>query len=665
MADQSRNPRNNVSPLFKALTRIFSGPIVNYNQRQVALDRRRNLNKYSTKFKSLAGLDFKKSRYNPYDYMNSAIMVNHNRAERYLDFDQMEYMPELASALDIYADEMTTHSILTPLLKIDCHNEELKSILEELYYNILNIDSNLFSWCRNMCKYGDYFLYLDVDEKMGITSAIGLPLREIERLEGEDKKNPNYIQYQWNNGGLTFENWQMAHFRVLGNDKYAPYGTSVLESARRIWRQLTLMEDAMMAYRIVRAPERRVFKIDVGGIPPEDIEQYMQKVITNMKRHQLVDPDNGQIDLRYNPMSVEEDFYLPVRQGSATAIETLPGGQNAAAIDDVNYLRDKMFSAIKIPKSYLSQLDQMPEEKTTLAQKDIRFARTIQRLHRSVVAELEKIGIIHLYTLGYRGEDIISFNLSLNNPSKLAQIQELEFIKQKFEVAGAAQDTMFSRRWIAEHIFGMDNEEFLRNQRERYFDKKVDKSLEASAEEPAFDAPTAAGATGDLGGDLGGEAGADLGGEAGADLGGEVGAEAGGEAPATPEAAAPAAEPAPAAEEETTPLLVEPGAAKRDDFPGDGLKPVKMTFKDGSEMYIGKGKRKKYKPVPKFKDGRKSAGRRKNMLSTAGGSKDIRQLGRGMVENKETIYNSLAAQLESLTERANKIVNELETEDEV
>ena len=648
MADQNRNPRNNVSPLFKALTRIFSGPIINYNQRQVALDRRKNLNKYSSKFKSLAGLDFKKSRYNPYDYMNSAIMVNHNRAERYLDFDQMEYMPELASALDIYADEMTTHSILTPLLKIDCHNEELKSILEELYYNVLNIDSNLFSWCRNMCKYGDYFLYLDIDEKMGITSAIGLPLRELERLEGEDKTNPNYIQFQWNSGGLTFENWQMAHFRVLGNDKYAPYGTSVLESARRIWRQLTLMEDAMMAYRIVRAPERRVFKIDVGGIPPEDIEQYMQKVITNMKRHQLVDPDNGQMDLRYNPMSVEEDYYLPVRQGSATEIISLPGGQNAAAIDDVNYLRDKMFSAIKIPKSYLSQLDQMPEEKTTLAQKDIRFARTIQRLQRSVVAELEKIGIIHLYTLGYRGEDIISFNLSLNNPSKLAQIQELEFIKQKFEVAGAAQDTMFSRRWIAEHIFGLDNEEFLRNQRERYFDKKMDKSLEATAEEPAFDAPTGGGdlGTGELGDELGGE-------ELGDELGGEAPLEAAETAADTPDT--------PEAEEGTTPLLVEPGAAKRD----DGMKPVKMTFKDGSEMYVGKGKGKRYKPVPLFKDGRKSAGRKKNFLSTAGASKDIKQLGRGMVENKETIYNSLAAQLESLTERADKIVNELETEDEI
>ena len=645
MADQKRNPRNNVSPLFKALTRLFSGPIINYDQRQVALDRRNNLNKYSTKFKSLAGLDFKKSRYNPYEYMQASLMVNHNRAERYLDFEQMEYMPELASALDIYADEMTTHSILTPLLKIDCHNEEIKSILEELYYNVLNIDSNLFSWCRNMCKFGDYFLYLDIDQKMGVTSAIGLPLREIERLEGEDKTNPNYIQYQWNSGGLTFENWQMAHFRILGNDKYAPYGTSVLESARRIFRQLTLMEDAMMAYRIVRAPERRVFKIDVGGIPPEDIEQYMQKVITNMKRHQLVDPDNGNIDLRYNPMSVEEDYYLPVRQGSATEIVNLPGGQNATAIDDVNYLRDKLFSAIKIPKSYLSQLDQMPEEKTTLAQKDIRFARTIQRLQRSVVAELEKIGIIHLYTLGYRSEDIISFDLSLNNPSKLAQIQELEFIKQKFDVAGAAQDTMFSRRWIAENIFGMDNEEFLRNQRERYFDKKMDKSLESTGEEPAFDAPT--GAEGEA-----------------LDIGDEAEAAAPEEEIADVEAPEAAPEPEePAAEEEASPLLVEPGAAKRD----DGSKAVKMTFKDGSEMYLDKKgrKNKRYTPVPSHKEKRRRAGTLKNYLHTAGQSKDMKQMAKGMYETKETIYNSLAAQLESLTERANKIVDELETEDEV
>ena len=186
--------------------------------------------------------------------------------------------PLINAALDVYADEMTTSSPLTKLLTINCPNEEIKGILDNLYYNIMNIEFNLFGWCRNMCKYGDYFLYLDIDEKDGVKHFIGLPPMEIERLEGEDKTNPSYVQYQWNSGGLTFENWQIAHFRILGNDKYAPYGTAVLDGARRIWRQLRLLEDAMMAYRIVRSPERRVFYIDIGGIPEKDVEQHMQKI---------------------------------------------------------------------------------------------------------------------------------------------------------------------------------------------------------------------------------------------------------------------------------------------------------------------------------------------------------------------------------------------------
>ncbi len=219
--------------------------------------------------------------------VTSANMIsNRNRSERYVDFDQMEYMPEIASSLDIYADEMTTHSDLQPMLKIKCPNEEIKSILHALYHNVLNVEYNLFGWSRTMCKYGDLFLYLELDERLGVKNCVGLPQQEVERLEGEDQTNPNYVQFQWNSAGLTLENWQMAHFRILGNDKHAPYGTSVLEGCRRIWRQLTLLEDAMMAYRIVRSPERRVFKIDVGAIPPQEVEQYMQKVMTQMKRHQ-------------------------------------------------------------------------------------------------------------------------------------------------------------------------------------------------------------------------------------------------------------------------------------------------------------------------------------------------------------------------------------------
>ena len=544
MANDRNNPKNQANELFRKLTRLLSGPVVNYRRQLPRKQRRRQLDKY--KFKSASGQSFKKEERSPYGSMHANYMAQQNRQDRYIDFDQMEYTPEIASAMDIYADEMTTSTDLQPLLKIRCPNEEIKYILQSLYTQVLNIEFNLFGWCRTMCKYGDFFLYLDVDEKDGIRNVIGLPTSELERLEGEDKTNPNYVQFQWNSGAMTFENWQVAHFRVLGNDKFAPYGTSVLEPARRIWRQLTLIEDAMMAYRIVRSPERRVFYIDVGNIAPADIEQYMQKVITQMKRNQIVDQDTGRVDLRYNPMSVEEDYYIPVRAGQSSKIETLPGGTYTGDIDDVKYLRDKLFSALKVPASYLSRAEANEEDKTTLAQKDIRFARTVQRLQRSVISELEKIGIVHLFTLGYRGDDLVNWSLSLNNPSKLAEMQELEHWGTKFDVASRATEGFFSRRWIANKLFGITEEELMRVSREMYTDRKFEASLEASAE-----METAAGAMeGGLGGDLAGLGGEDLGGEDLAGLGGEdLGGEDLGDAPpedegvllATPDEAAPAA----------------------------------------------------------------------------------------------------------------------------
>lgn len=501
MARNDRNPNNNQNDLFKSLTRIFSGPITQRRTQSGRQLRRRHLDVYAKRFKSASGQQFKKTEYNPMNIMTLNMISNRNRAERYVDFDQMEFTPEIASSLDIYADEMTTHSALTPMLHIKCPNDEIKYILHSLYYNVMNIEHNLFGWARTMCKYGDMFLYLDLDEHKGLQNCIGLPPQEVERLEGEDPTNPNYVQFQWNNAGLTLENWQMAHFRVLGNDKHAPYGTSVLEPSRRIWRQLTLLEDAMMAYRITRSPERRVFKIDVGGIAPQDVEQYMQKVMTQMKRHQVVDPTTGRVDLRYNPLSIEEDYFIPIKGGqSSTDIVNLPGGQFTAQIEDVKYLRDKLFSALKVPQSYLSMGEGATEDKTTLAQKDIRFARTIQRLQRVLLSELEKIGIVHLYTLGYRGDDLLNFKLSLNNPSKIAEMQELEHWKTKFDIAGAATEGYFSRRWVSENLLGLTQDEYLRMQREMFTDRKIAAEMEAAGQAPE---PAGGAGLGGLGSDLG------------------------------------------------------------------------------------------------------------------------------------------------------------------
>ena len=597
MAEQKfKNTKNEDSELFKRLTKLFSGPIVNYNQPVQSRYRRNQMDKFGQKFTSAGGLEFKKSAYNPYENFSSKMMANQNRADRYIDFDQMEYMPEIASALDIYADEMTTSNELNSMLNIKCANEEIKSILSTLYNKTLNLDSNLFNWCRNMCKYGDHYLYLDIDERLGIKSALGLPANQIERMEGKDPTNPNYVQFQWNSGGLTFENWQVAHFRILGNDKYSPYGTSVLDSARRIWRQLTLLEDAMMAYRITRSPERKVFYIDVGNVPPQDVEQYMQKIMTSMKRNQIVDQNTGRVDLRYNPMSVDEDYFIPVRGGqNNTKIDALPGGQFASAIEDVKYLRDKLFAALKVPMSYLIRGEGATEDKATLAQKDIRFARTIQRLQRVAVAELEKIGIIHLFTLGYRGSDLISFKLSLNNPSKIAALQELEHWKTKFDVAGAATEGYFSKRWIAQHIFALSDEEFLRIQREQYYDRKFTASLEAAGAQPQAAGGGGGGGGLGLGGDLGGpEAGGPEGGPPPESAPPEGGGEGG--APEAPE-------PTPEAGEEGGGALLAAPSKRRDSYG----KTMTTTLKS---------KGKWYKPVATDK---RTIGARARSIKASGG----------------------------------------------
>jgi len=639
MADNKKNPNNPQSELFRRLTRLFSGPIVNWRTQMNRKIRRTALDKYSSDFRSASGQQFKRSEYSPFDIMHSKIMAQQNRAERYVDYEQMEYMPEIASAMDIYADEMTTHTALTPMLTIDCPNEEIKAILQSLYTNVLNLEHNLFGWCRSMCKFGDFILYMDLDERLGVKSIIPLPLKEVERLEGEDPSNPNYVQYQWNSGGMTFENWQVAHFRVLGNDKYAPYGTSVLESGRRIWRQLVLMEDAMMAYRIVRSAERRVFYIDVGNIAPQDVETFVQKTITSMKRNQVVNADTGRVDLRYNPLSVEEDYFIPVRGGESSRIDTLQGGQFTGDIDDVKYLRDKMFAALKIPTAYLSSDSEANEDKTTLAQKDVRFARTIQRLQRAVVTELEKIGIVHLYTLGFRGDDLVSFKLKLNNPSKIAEMQELEHWKIKFDIAGGATENFFSRRWIAQNLFNLSEEEFVRNQREMFHDRKFEAELNAAAENAAEEAASAGG-MGDLEGDLGGDdlGGDDLGGDdlGGDDLGGDDlgGDDLGGD---------------------DGPLLDAP--AKRDD------RSRKHTDKSLSKKAKGKTYVSK-----ELKGGDSRSGRQHNYSAMAlprpkditPGMSDFMGLSRGIYESKGPTYNKDESLLFEAGNQVRDLITELE-----
>jgi len=458
--------------LFRRLTTLFrSGPVV-----------KRKVRSLDSSMKTSSAFElFRKNQSHVYSSAMSAYGT-YDRMARYSDFSEMEYTPEISSALDIYSEETVAADEHGKVLHIYSENHTVEKLLNDLFYDTLNVEFNLTAWARNLCKYGDFFLFNDVSPEHGVINAFPIPVNEIEREEGFDPDDPMAVRFRWvTQGNQILENWQVAHMRVLGNDAFLPYGSSVLEAARRIWRQLILVEDAMLVYRIVRSPERRVFYVDVGNVPPEDIPNYMEQVQATLKKAQVVDKSTGRVDLRYNPLSVDEDYYLPVRgSDSGTKIDTLAGGQNATAIEDVEYIQKKLFAALKIPKAYLGY-DEGLGAKATLSQEDVRFSRTIARIQRTVVAELNKIAVIHLYCNGFEGEDLLDFKLTLSNPSTIAQQQKLELYRTRFDVATTANNIegLVSRDWVRKKIFNMTDDQINDLKEQRELDKLDDLRIES------------------------------------------------------------------------------------------------------------------------------------------------------------------------------------------
>lgn len=406
-----------------------------------------------------------------------------DRMARYSEFAEMEYQPEIAAALNIFADETAAGDEKGKAFHLYSKNPEVKKALEELFYDILNIDFNLRPWIRNLVKYGDFFLYNEVIPDIGIVNVQPIPVNELEREEGFDQRDPYAVRYKWiTRGNRYLENWQVTHMRILGNDLFLPYGTSILEPARRVWRQLVMMEDSMLVYRVVRSPERRVFYIDVGNVAPNDVPSFMEAVKQTMRSKDVVNRQDGRMDQRFNPLSIDEDYFIPVRGGqTGTKIETLAGGQNATAVDDVKYLQQKLFAAIQVPKPYLN-FDENLSAKASLAQQDVRFSRTISVLQRVILSELNKMAMVHLYTKGFDGEDLIAFELRLSNPSTVAMQQKLEAMSTKFDIAGKAKETkLVDQDWIQKKILDLTDDDIIRIEAGVRRDKIREVEIEAIA----------------------------------------------------------------------------------------------------------------------------------------------------------------------------------------
>ena len=468
--------------LFGRLKRLFSNDVIIRNiggdQLKIAdVNNIQSTGRYQTN--SLIDRFSRLYIYNNRNIFNPNLNYQTLRIQLYSDYEAMDTDPIIASALDILADESTVKNDQNEILSIKSSDENIQRVLYNLFYDVLNIEFNLWSWTRNMCKYGDFFLKLEVAEKFGVYNVLPYTVYHMIREEGLDPDNPAAVNFRLDPDGLAssqhpnylpkrrdeskvveFDNYEIAHFRLISDTNYLPYGRSYLEPARKIFKQVTLMEDAMLIHRIMRAPEKRMFYINVGAIPPQEVEQFMNKTINQMKKTPYIGED-GQYNLRFNMQNMMEDFYLPVRGGdTATRIETTKGLEYDGT-KDVEYLEAKMFAALKIPKAYFGFEGDL-QGKATLAAEDIRFARTVERIQKIMESELTKIALVHLYTQGFTGESLTNFEINLTTPSIIFEQEKVALLKEKVDLANQMKDTkLFSTDYIFENIFDLSEDQYM------------------------------------------------------------------------------------------------------------------------------------------------------------------------------------------------------------
>jgi hypothetical protein len=471
--------------VFSRLKRLFSTDVIIRNEggndiKVVDVNSIQNSGQYQTN--SLSDKYSRIYSQNATSLYGQQLNVNYQylRAQLYSDYDVMDTDAIIASALDIIADECSLKNEMGEVLQIRSSDEDVQKILYNLFYDVLNIEFNMWSWVRQMCKYGDFFLKLDISEKFGVYNVIPYTAYHIMRQENYDKENPQAIRFvfspdgyvggtgqftvpnqQYNNeNAITFDNYEMAHFRLLTDVNYLPYGRSYLEPARKLFKQYTLMEDAMLIHRISRAPEKRVFYINVGAIPPNEVENFMKKTITTMKKTPYMDHQTGEYNLKYNMQNMLEDFYIPVRgNDTSTKIETTKGLEYNG-IEDVAYLRDKLFAALKVPKAFMGYEKDLTG-KATLAAEDIRFARTIDRIQRIILSELNKIALVHLYTQGFTGEALTNFEISLTTPSIIYDQERIALMKEKVDLAKNIMEAqLLPTDWIYHNVFHFSEDQF-------------------------------------------------------------------------------------------------------------------------------------------------------------------------------------------------------------
>lgn len=385
--------------------------------------------------------------------------VEHDRKKRYKEYEDMDGYPEISSAFDIYSDDCTQENIDGTPWKIVTDDEMVKKEVSKMFDQV-NMTRYLWDISRNVVKYGDMFIETIIDlnnAKRGIQRIKILNPAFIFRLEDEFGYLKEFIQEvpkknDWSSYGsigprlddthmINLDPGQIVHFRLHTSDPtHYPYGKSIAAAARVTYKSLKMMEDAMLIYRLVRAPERRIFYIDTGSLPASKSEMHIKKQMDKFKKRKSYNSQTGNIEENFNALAADEDFYIAVNgKSSGTKIDTLKGAENLGEVDDVKYFRDKLLAALKIPKDYIVEKDNAPERKANLSQLDVKFARVITRIQKSIEIGLETLAKRHLILRGFPTVLIDELKIKLPAPSDMAIKRQLETDEQKTRIVQAVK----------------------------------------------------------------------------------------------------------------------------------------------------------------------------------------------------------------------------------
>jgi len=414
-----------------------------------------------------------------YRWMTSYMDISNERRDRYKDYTAMIQIPELELGLTTYADDGSQTNPDGFVIDISSNNDDIVSTLEETFFDNLDLNAELWKYFFGTCQYGDNFYEIILDDaKKEIISLKYLPPMNVERIEIDGNllkflvhkniKDPHqprttYASERHSAKAVTLQPWEVVHFKIDDN-VYAPYGRSVFESGRRTYKQLALMEDAMLVYRLERAPEKRVFYIDIGTMSTAEGEKWVDRIKAKFRKKRWIDPTTGKISEKATPLSILEDFWIPVRSGQqgaqGTRIDVLQGGRQLNEIDDTKYFRDKLMKCMHIPPQYMQEGGGM-DTRNALSQMDIKFARTIERIQRHIVKGLEKIAIVALTAKRFRGDDLRNFKIEITPPSNIAELLEMEVLSQKMNLVNTMLTTegFLSKKWIYEKIMKFSEKE--------------------------------------------------------------------------------------------------------------------------------------------------------------------------------------------------------------